>query len=405
MELEKIYNTLKNRLSVRVIHILYFVPFGMIFFSNILITQLKGFAYMGELAIFIASSSFLAIIFGLRWDTELLIRPLASAELSFVMGSSSIFILTAGLSFIAIPAFLFLDQEITALIALIISAAFLSFNELFCSILLKKEQKYLYLFCKSLPYIFLLFCVAIDLGHQAAWVLALLCSIIINISCTYSFLAKLKISEVLKNQSVLKNLYHKISPMLSAVITNSYPLLLLFFIQLSFGGLMVGVWINAYRIFSLPAAITGAVFLPFFLNTLSSQKNNIQILSMYKYLLIVFLLTLPFLLFTNIYGNDLFQTLTQSDFSVDPLIFIFALVIGYLQYSLQFLKDLFQTLRYDYIFLLILLMQLFISLVAYFLFAPITIISLLSIILTITSLTYLTTMFLLTFLSFQLKKN
>ena len=53
---------------------LVIIPFGLIFIVNLIITQVNGFGYAGELAIFSAASSFLAILFSMQWDIEILIR-------------------------------------------------------------------------------------------------------------------------------------------------------------------------------------------------------------------------------------------------------------------------------------------------------------------------------------------
>ena len=79
------------------------IPFGLIFVTNLLITQINGFEYAGELAIFSGSSSFLAILFGMQWDIEVLVRnkeKLLSSIYSGIATVTFLFLLSLILYFV-----------------------------------------------------------------------------------------------------------------------------------------------------------------------------------------------------------------------------------------------------------------------------------------------------------------
>ena len=161
----------------------------------------------------------------------------------------------------------------------------------------------------------------------------------------------------------------------------------LVYIQHHFGDELTGIWINAYRIFSLPIALTGAAFLPILLNSLAFQESyKSQIIKMTNFNFFLLFLSLIVMIMIFAYGNEIFKILTDSSILISSQLMLSALSIGFLQYSLQYWKELFQSIDKNLLFLLIVITQPFFAASIYFLYVPSTLIALLSLILLVSSL-------------------
>ena len=79
-------NEIQNIFSKHSHKSLFIIPFGLIFVVNLLITQINGFEYAGQFAVFYGASSFIAILFGMQWDIEVLVRKRKMLEFSIFYG-------------------------------------------------------------------------------------------------------------------------------------------------------------------------------------------------------------------------------------------------------------------------------------------------------------------------------
>jgi hypothetical protein len=193
----------------------------------------------------------------------------------------------------------------------------------------------------------------------------------------------------------------KIVPTFSAVITNSIMLVWLIYIQQNFGDEASGVWINAYRIFSLPVALIGAAFLPVLISKLSAQKsfkNQIKKMMHFNISLLPLILIVTFIIFIS--GRELFQLLTNTTQFIDHRIMYGALFIGSLQYSLQYWKELFQSINRDALFLFIIIIQPLIVASIYLFYFPVSLVLLLNIVLATSLISYIVLLVVLAYLYF-----
>ena len=109
---------------------IYLIPFGLIFLINLFITQIKGFEYAGQLAVFLASSSFLAIILGMRWDVSLLTKPLDKSGMNIIYGLISIAVISIFFFCLLIMSYFFSGFFNTSLAFILLAAVLIAFSDL-----------------------------------------------------------------------------------------------------------------------------------------------------------------------------------------------------------------------------------------------------------------------------------
>lgn len=381
--------------------LIYLFPFAIIFFANLLITQTQGFEYAGKLAVFIASSSFLAIIVGLRWDIALLTRPINESGSNLVSGLISILFLAGFLTLLIFLVFLLTNIFYEFLALILLASLSISISELLVNIFLKFNNTYSYIFFRSMPYMLLVIYSSAGLSIEATWILSSFTSLLFLLFVTMRYSTRLNFQFPQSISCIADEMILKLVPTFSAVITNSIMLLWLIFIQQNFGDEVTGIWINVYRIFSLPIAIMGAAFIPLLLNRLSYQKSfKDQILSMTNFTLL--LVPIIFFVFLSItaYGNEIFQLLTNSSNFIEVQIMYLGLFIGFFQYSLQFWKELFQSINKDSLFIWVVIIQPFIAIWIYIFYIPASFIFLLNIILLISLASFIILLTLLVYLYF-----
>jgi len=345
----------------------YVIPFGIIFISNILITQLQGFEYIGQLAIYIAGSSFLAIVMGMRWDVEILIGPQEHCLKNFYWGT---FCSVTIFAVMLIP-FLFLKYNPVIFgfpyFELLVSGLLIALIELLLCIFLKRNKVLSYLLFRSLPYLVLLILSTLDLSPMIAWLWSLSATFLLLVALQMHFISE----ALLKTSSNALNIFSQIKiktiPTLSAMISNSIILFWLLYIQATHDSSVVGIWVNAYRIFGLPIALAGAALMPYILNQFGSiESNNQKIILMARFNFFLLIILCAALIYIAIFGKQTFIFLTDSKDLIDKSILFIAAMIAFVQYSLQFWKDLFQSIRKDMIFLQIILLQVILGIFCYF---------------------------------------
>lgn len=366
---------------------IYLIPFGLIFLINLFITQIKGFEYAGQLAVFLASSSFLAIILGMRWDVSLLTKPLDKSGMNIIYGLISIAVISIFFFCLLIMAYFFSGIFNTSLGLILLASVLIAISELLINIFLKFKKSSYYLIFRSLPYIFLFFISFLDFSIEASWIFSSLFSLFLLVLISAKYFFELNFIHIESLTFAINEIALKIIPTISAVVTNSIMLFWLVYIQHHFGDELTGIWINAYRIFSLPIALTGAAFLPILLNSLAFQESyKSQIIKMTNFNFFLLFLSLIVMIMIFTYGNEIFKILTDSSILISSQLMLSALSIGFLQYSLQYWKELFQSIDKNLLFLLIVITQPFFAASIYFLYVPSTLIALLSLILLVSSL-------------------
>jgi len=362
---------------------------------------MQGFEYAGKLAVFIASSSFLAIIIGLRWDIALLTRPINETGSNLVNGLISIFFLASFLTSLILLVFLLSNIFYEFLALILLASLSISVSELLVNIFLKFNNTYLYISFRGMPYVLLIIYSFAGLSIEATWIFSSLTSLTLLIFATIRYRTRLNFHLPQSISYIANQMILKLVPTFSAVITNSIMLLWLLFIQQKFGDEITGIWINVYRIFSLPIAIMGAAFIPILLNRLSHQKSfKDQILTMTNFNLLIVLIIFFVFLSIAAYGNDIFQLLTNSSNFVEIQIMYLGLFIGFLQYSLQFWKELFQSINKDSLFLWSVIIQPFVAIWIYLFYIPTSFTFLLNIILLISLMSFIILLTLLVYLYF-----
>ena len=345
--------------------IIFALPFFLIFIVNLYITRRHGFIYAGELAIFAGLSSFIAIIFSMRWDVEILVKDENSLVKSLSSGVYvvvSLSILSSSICYLLKSFGLFLDFNIY----LIYSAALIALYELHINIFLKKGNLLSFVGLRILPPFFLILFTLLNLSPGSSWFFSYLLSLVFLLCSIYIYHKK-----VWNFSFSLVNLFKKFRTMLvptsSAVIANSISIIWLLSIANQFGSYEAGVWINAYRIASLPIAFCGATMMPLVLVAIGNRvfyHEKFNIMFKFSYLILFVFLITGICLYTN--GQAVFNYLTNSNGLIGNGALLVILAIAAMQYSMQYWKEIFQSVNRTSVVLIILSIELFLILLIYF---------------------------------------
>ena len=343
------------------------LPFFLIFIVNLYITRLQGFVYAGELAVFAGVSTFISIMLSMRWDIEILVKDNKKLSDSLSNGISTIF--SISFIFLLICFFFYsFNRSLGFDIYLLYSAILIALYEIHINIFLKKSEIILFVALRIIPPLLLvLFSIKGFLPGQA-WFFSYLFSLVILLSSVFYFhkdIWNVKIS--------FTYIFQKIKPMLpptfSALIANSISVVWLISISNIFGSYEAGVWLNAYRITSLPIVFCGAVILPLVLVSIGDKATNYaKYLIMFKYSILLFTLTLISSIVFYLEGETIFYSLTDHKSSISAIFLLFILFIAFMQYFIQYWKELFQSVNKTIVMLLILSIELFLAILIYFCF-------------------------------------
>ena len=340
-------------------------PFFIIFLANIFITQVRGLEYAGRLAVFAGISSFLAIILSLRWDSEILVKPLEKMISSLESGILTVL----SLFLLILTIFFLLGLNLDSsryLFLLVTSGALIALYELFLNSLLKVNNIKKYILFRLIPPV-LLFLISFNgSSEEIAWLFSFLIPTVFLLAST---LEKFSLIEIRMKALLIfiNNSKDKIIPTISSLISNSIPLLWLLIVSALLGEAEAGIWINAYRIFSLPVAFCGAVILPFVLASIGDQNRSHKKFSlMSRFNLILLIIAIITVGFSSVLGQASFSFLIKNDISIDRAIIFSIIAISFMQYSLQYWKEVYQSINRTKIFFFILVIELLLGSLIYF---------------------------------------
>ena len=163
------YHEIQNTFSKHFQKSLVIIPFGLIFVVNLLITQINGFEYAGKFAVFYGASSFIAILFGMQWDIEVLVRERRKLEFSIIFG-----ILTVLCYLVIFSVFYILISYLQTeyYLYLIIAASFIAINEILFNGLIKTKKYQNWILIKSLSPIALLILTINQVSLELTWLYA-----------------------------------------------------------------------------------------------------------------------------------------------------------------------------------------------------------------------------------------
>ena len=364
--------------------LIFGLPFFLIFIVNLYITRQQGFIYAGELAVFAGVSTFISIMLSMRWDIEILVKESQNLRESLSNGIITILIISIILLSISYLYFSY-NQTLGFNIYLIYSAILIAFYELHMNIFLKKNEIVTFVILRLIPPILLVIFSIQDFLPSQSWFFSYFFSLIIFLFCVFCLHR-----DVWNLRVSLASFFHKfvlmLAPTFSALIANSISVVWLISISYLFGSYEAGIWINAYRITSLPVVFCGAVVLPLVLVAVGNKNLNYdKYIIMFKFSFLLILLTLITILIFFVQGEQIFYHLTNQKSSLSSLLLLSILFISFMQYSIQYWKELFQSVNKTIIMLLILSIELFLSILIYSYFDGVNIETFVNWILVITS--------------------
>ncbi len=351
------YHEIQNIFSKHSQKSLVIIPFGLIFIVNLLITQLNGFEYAGKFAVFYGASSFIAILFGMQWDIEVLVRKRKKLEFSIIFG-----ILTVLCFLIAFLNFYFFFNffQTVYYLYLIIAATFIAINEILFSGLIKTKKYKTWVLIRSFSPITLFILTVNQVSLELTWVYA---QIIPLLALTIFYLSNINNFQLTNSLKDSSDFFPKIIQLipitLSTLISNSILLFCLIGISYSLGSFEAGIWVNAYRVFSLPIILCGAIILPFILSTIGERSYRYKFKLFSRYLL--FILTLGTLITPAIYfyGVNIFQILTKSSYIMTESLALIIFFTAAAHALIQNMRSFFQSIDRTHIFLITLIIFIF----------------------------------------------
>ena len=314
-------NEIQNIFSKHSRKSLLIIPFGLIFVVNLLITQINGFEYAGQFAVFYGASSFIAILFGMQWDIEVLVRKRKMLEFSIFYGMFTVLCFLIAFS---IFYFFFNVFQTRYYLYLIIAASLIAINEILFNGLIKTKQYQAWVLIRSFSPISLLILTVNQVSLELTWVYAqiipLLALSILYLTNIHNF----QFFHPLKQSSEFFSKLTQLIPItLSTLISNSILLFCLIGISYRLGSFEAGIWVNAYRVFSLPIVLCGAIILPFTLSTIGEHPYGYKFKLFSRYLLFILVLVIAIVPVIYLYGVNIFQILTKSTYIMtEPLALI-----------------------------------------------------------------------------------
>jgi len=351
------YHEIQNTFSKHFQKSLVIIPFGLIFVVNLIITQINGFEYAGKFAVFYGASSFIAILFGMQWDIEVLVRERRRLEFSIIFGILTVlcYLVIFSVFYIFIS---YLQNEYY--LYLIIAASFMAINEILFNGLIKTKKYQNWILIKSLSPIALLILTINQVSLELTWLYAQVFPLsVLTILYLYNT-DNFQFKNTLNHSPIFFQQLIKLTPItLSTLISNSILLFCLIGITFKLGSFEAGIWVNAYRVFSLPIVLCGAIGLPFILSAIGENTyvNKFKLFS--KYLIFIFAIVLLILPIIYIYGINIFQALTKSTYLMTGSFCLIIFLTGAAHSIIQNMRSFFQSINRTYIFLTILIIFIF----------------------------------------------
>ena len=345
--------------------VIFGIPFFLIFIVNLFITRIEGFEYAGDLAIFTGISTFISMFFSMRWDVEILVKKEENLPGSLSSGIYSV-VSFGAISLTSYYLFSSIGWVEGFDVLLIYTAILVALYELHINVFLKKERFLFFLILRALPHLLLVVFVLFQFSPAFSWFFSFSISVILILLFIHIFFNEVW-NFPLDPLSYLKNSKRMIVPSVSALIANSITVFWLLIISVKYGSYEAGVWINAFRISSLPIAFCGAVVMPLVLLSIGRKefyKEKFIEMFNFSYLLGLVFLIMAIGLFIN--GENLFKFLTKSNYLISNITLFSILIIAFIQFFMQYWKELYQSINMTLPILIILSIELTLTLLIYF---------------------------------------
>ncbi len=345
--------------------VIFGIPFFLIFIVNLFITRIEGFEYAGDLAIFTGISTFISMFFSMRWDVEILVKKEENLPGSLSSGIYSV-VSFGAISLTSYYLFSSIGWVEGFDVLLIYTAILVALYELHINVFLKKERFLFFLILRALPHLLLVVFVLFQFSPAFSWFFSFSISVILILLFIHIFFNEVW-NFPLDPLSYLKNSKRMIVPSISALIANSITVFWLLIISVKYGSYEAGVWINAFRISSLPIAFCGAVVMPLVLLSIGRKefyKEKFIEMFNFSYLLGLVFLIMAIGLFIN--GENLFKFLTKSNYLISNITLFSILIIAFIQFFMQYWKELYQSINMTLPILIILSIELTLTLLIYF---------------------------------------
>ena len=341
------------------------IPLGIVFFSNIAITQIKGLAFIGELAVIGGFCNLVAILIGLRTDIQILSQSKYNAQHNLSEGISAILCLIL----ISLPCILlvyYVGAKIEHIIIGFLSTA-IALNEITSSFFLRASQFYFYSFLRSLPSILILLIVLYVDSPAKSWIICYSAMLIVLTYILYKEFKRFGLSLNISFKPVAHYIKSKILPTLTALLCATGSVFWLFTVSEKVGPEAAGIWSNVIRIFSLPIILMTAIHLPLVILKVGNLDSSFQkIKVMHKFTYKFFLLSSLILIISFLWGENIFSFFTATDRAIPSSILL--LIVGFciLKNFLGYHQSIFQALEIDHILFFILSLELLLATFLYF---------------------------------------
>lgn len=348
--------------SVDIRKIFIAIPLVIIFLSNIFITQIKGLAFIGEIAVIAGLSSLGAIFLGHRADVEILANEVDDAIANLCNGLKGIIALT----FTATPFLIaaYYSQVNMMYISIAALTCALALNDVLSSFFLRKGNLYTYSILRSFPSIILAIFVIFMQSPELSWIFSYLLSLIILLLIIYAQLRSAEIPFKLFSINIIRYLIGKLIPTITALICATGTVLWLIIITNKAGTEAAGIWSNVYRIFSLPLIFLTATYLPLVLLKMGDLKTPFQkINETNKFSVLFFSLSLVILLIASQWGSSIFSILTGSNEFLANSLLLALIMFAVLKNFIGYHQSTFQVLKIDFILFGILILEIIFALI------------------------------------------
>ncbi len=347
--------------SVDIRKIFIAIPLVIIFASNIFITQIKGFAFIGEIAVIAGLSSLGAIFIGHRADVEILANEVDDAIANLCNGlTGMILLIVIATPFLTTAYYLQVNMMYISIAALTCA---LALNDMLSSFFLRRGNLYSYSIVRSFPSIILATIVIFMQSPELSWIFSYFISLIILLLIIYVQLRSAEIRFKLFSINTIRYLISKLIPTITALICATGTVLWLIIITNKAGTESAGVWSNVYRIFSLPLIFLTATYLPIVLLKMGDLKTPFQkINETNKFSALFFFVSLVILLIASQWGSSIFSILTGSNELLVNSLLLSMIMFAVLKNFIGYHQSTFQVLKIDFILFGILILEIIFAL-------------------------------------------
>ena len=338
---------------------------GIVFFSNIAITQIKGLAFIGELAVIGGFCNLAAILIGLRTDIQILSDSENNAQANLNKGIGA----TLNLIVISIPLIFlgyFFGVNIEYIFVGFLSTS-IALNEITSSFLLRSGRYYFYSFLRSLPSILILLIVLYEESPIKSWIICYAVMLIALILILIKEFKKVGLSLNVSFKPAIIYIKNKILPTLTALLCATGSVFWLFIVSEKAGPEAAGIWSNIIRIFSLPIIFMTAIHLPLVIlkvGDLHSSYRKIQVMHKFTYKFL--LLSTLIVIIAFFWGDSIFSFFTATDGAISSSILLMIVGFCILKNFLGYHQSIFQALKIDHILFFILFLELLFAIFLYF---------------------------------------